>query len=289
MSNWDGKSKGTAFGYKIFIFAINIFGISSAYFILKIVAFYYYLFAQKNRQAILDFYTGALHIPLKQAKSLCRKNFFIFGQTLIDRFAFLLGKEAKFTQTFHNEKYLIEMNQGGKGGILLSAHLGNWETAGNLLKQRITSKINVVMLEAEEEKIQQLIQNTTGGSKFNIIAIKDDLSHIIKINNALNDNEFIAIHADRHMEGMRFLEMDFLGKKARFPLGPFIIASKFNAPVTFVFALKEGLFHYNLSATIPVQERLKPEEFARLYIEELEKRVKLNPEQWFNYFNFYQS
>ena len=70
-------------------------------------------------------------------------------------------------------------------------------------------------------------------------------------------------------------------------MGPFIIASKFNAPVTFVFALKEKNYHYALSATLPLTEKLQPEEIAQKYIEELEKKVKQYPEQWFNYYDFY--
>lgn len=131
------------------------------------------------------------------------------------------------------------------------------------------------------------MENTTGGSRFNIIPIKNDLSHIILINNALSNNEFVAIHADRFLEGAKYIEMDFLGRKAKFPLGPFIIASKFNAPVSFVFAVKKGKYHYELSSTQPIDERLKQEKFAESYVYELEKKVKATPEQWFNYFDFY--
>ena len=48
MSQWDGKSKGTVLGYKIFLFFIKTFGIGSAYLILHFVSLYYYLFAKKN-------------------------------------------------------------------------------------------------------------------------------------------------------------------------------------------------------------------------------------------------
>ncbi|MGG7662002.1 lipid A biosynthesis acyltransferase [Dyadobacter sp. BHUBP1] len=288
MSRWDGKTKGSLTGYKIFLFFINTLGLGFAYGLLRVVTYYYYLFAAKPRKALLDFYQNILHIAAPDARKMARKNFYIFGQTLVDRAAFLLGKDRQFSHVFENEQYLIDIRDAGKGGILLSAHVGNWETAGNLLKGRITPTINIVMLDAEVENIKKYMDLSTGGSRFKVIAIKDDLSHIISIRNALVNNEFVAIHADRYLEGARYIEMDFLGRKAKFPYGPFVIASKFNAPVTFVFAAKDGKYSYHLSSTKPIEEKMKPEEIAQLYVEELERKVKAFPEQWFNYFNFFQ-
>ncbi|GGN05561.1 lipid A biosynthesis acyltransferase [Dyadobacter beijingensis] len=288
MSRWDGKTKGSLTGYKIFLFFINTLGLGFAYGLLRVVTFYYYLFAAKPRKALLDFYTNTLHIAGSEARTMARRNFYIFGQTLVDRAAFLLGKDRQFSHIFENEQYLIDIRDAGKGGILLSAHLGNWETAGNLLKGRITPTINIVMLDAEVENIKKYMDLSTGGSRFKVIAIKDDLSHIISIRNALVNNEFVAIHADRYLDGAKFIELDFLGRKAKFPYGPFVIASKFNAPVTFVFAAKDGKYSYHLSATKPIDKKMKPEEIAQLYVEELERKVKAFPEQWFNYFNFFQ-
>jgi predicted LPLAT superfamily acyltransferase len=289
MSRWDGKTKGSLTGYKIFLFFINTLGLDFAYGLLRVVTFYYYLFAAKPRRALLDFYHNTLHITGPEARTLVRRNFYIFGQTLVDRAAFLLGKDRKFSHVFENEQYLIDIRDTGKGGILLSAHLGNWETAGNLLKGRVTPTINIVMLDAEVENIKKYMDLSTGGSRFKVIAIKNDLSHIIAIRNALINNEFVAIHADRYMEGARFIELDFLGRKAKFPQGPFVIASKFDAPVTFVFAAKDGKFSYHLSATLPIEGKMKPEEIARLYVAELERKVREYPEQWFNYFDFFQA
>jgi predicted LPLAT superfamily acyltransferase len=286
-SAWDGKTKGTLLGYKIFFFLIRFLGLGFAYALLRVVTYYYYLFASKPRNVLLDFYQHILHFSVSEAKKLARKNFFVFGQTLVDRTAFLVGRHQAFSHVFENEQCLIDMREKGKGGILLSAHVGNWETAGNLLRGRITPTINIVMLDAEVENIKKFMEVSTGGSHFKVIAIKDDLSHVIAIRNALMNNEFVAIHADRYLEGARFIELDFLGKKARFPYGPFVIASKFDAPVTFVFATKDGTYSYHLSATDPIDVKMKPEEIAVLYAAELEKKVKQYPEQWFNYFDFF--
>ncbi|WP_159471687.1 lipid A biosynthesis acyltransferase [Dyadobacter sp. 3J3] len=288
MSRWDGKTKGSLLGYKIFLFLINALGLNAAYGLLRMVSYYYYLFAAKPKEALLDFYSKALHVSGKPALVLVRQNFFILGQTLLDRAAFLLGKDKNFTHTFENEQYLLDIRDKGRGGILLSAHLGNWETAGNLLKGRVTPTINIVMLDAEVESIKKFMDLSTGGSRFKIIPIKNDLSHVISIRNALLNNEFVAIHADRYLEGAKYIELDFLGKKAKFPFGPFVIASKFDAPVTFVFAAKDGKFSYHLSATTPIESKMKPEEIAKLYVAELERKVRQYPEQWFNYFNFFQ-
>lgn len=287
MSQWDGKTKGNLIGYKIFLFSIKALGIPFAYALLKIVSFYYFLFSKVQKNNLVAFYKGALNLSEKEAFRLAKKNFYKKGQTLIDRSAFLVGRGDKFTYNFENENYLMEMRENGKGGILLSAHIGNWDTAGNLLRHRISSKINVVMLDAEVENIKKFLDTSTGGSLFNIIPIKDDLSHIFKINNALSNNEFVAIHADRYMEGAKYIEVDFFKKPAKFPLGPFIIASKFQAPVTFVYAFKETNYHYALSATKPITTKTSMDEIAKRYVEELEKKVMRYPEQWFNYYNFY--
>lgn len=288
MSQWDGKTKGTVLGYRILLFAIRVFGLGVAYFLLRFVSYYYFLFAIEARQAMQQFYNQALQYSPAEATKLTRENMYIFSQTLVDRVAFLVGRGDKYTFEFNNEKYLHQMRDMGKGGVLISGHIGNWETAGNLLKDRVSSKVNVLMYEAEAQKVSQFLEATTGGSKFNIIPIKDDLSHVIKINNALSNNEFVAIHADRYLEGAKYIELDFLGKKAKFPLGPFIIASKFNAPFSFVFALKEGKYHYKLNATEPTTDKLAPEEIAKWYVRHMEENVKAHPEQWFNYFDFYK-
>ncbi len=284
---WDGKSKAGVLGYQIFIVAIKTFGLYLPYFLLYFTAAYYYLFVPKAKKPILWFYKNVLKYPHLKAHLMTYKNFVSFGKTLIDRIIFQLGQGEKFTFECENKHYLVEMRDNGKGGILLSAHVGNWETAGNMLKDQITSKINVVMLDAEVEAIKEYMQKSTGGSRFNIIPIKDDLSHVIKIKMALDNNEFVAIHADRIVPDSKTIECNLLGQTIKLPAGPFIIASKFNAPVTFVYSNKESNTHYHLSATKPIYDKMTPEAIAGMYVAELERKVKLYPDQWFNYFDYF--
>ena len=155
------------------------------------------------------------------------------------------------------------------------------------MKGKYDTKINVLMYQAEAEKLAAFFESVTGGVDFNIIPIKNDFSHIIKIHLALKRNEFICLHADRNMPGTKTMEMNFFGEKAKFPLGPFQLCSKFDAPVCYVFNVKTGKYFYTLSSTAPIEEKLSPEEYAKKYVTVFEEKCRKHPEQWFNFYNFW--
>jgi len=283
---WDGKSKGNKAGYQFFVTVINLFGLGATYFFLKFVTFYYYLFSPTKKH-LLDFYQNALGKNLSESKKLARKNYYIFGQTLVDRFALLMGK-SNYSYTHNGGQHLKDLLKEGKGGILISGHVGNWELAGNLMKGVYDATINVLMYQAEAEKLTAFFETVTGGVNFNIIPIKDDFSHVIKIHMALKRNEFICLHADRNMPNTKTIELDFFGKKAKFPKGPFELCSKFNAPVCYVFNVKTGKYAYTFSCEKPIEEKLTSLEFAEKYISIFKEKCKEHPEQWFNFYNFWE-
>jgi predicted LPLAT superfamily acyltransferase len=284
---WDGKTKGSLLGYKFFVFCIRFLGVRFSYFFCIWVSGYFVLFARKQRNSLIRFYTEGFGYTNWQAIRTATKNFYRFGQVLIDRIALKTNRKKIFTHSFDNEKALVDMNAMGKGGFLFSGHVGNWENAGNLIGERITSKINILMLDAEVEKIKHFLDKNTEQAKYNLIPLKEDMSHLILIHQALKRNELIALHADRTLEGHKKMTFPFLNGTANFPAGPFIMAHKFKVPITFVFAVKTTATHYQLSATEPILEAASPEEIASKYVKRLEEMVKGTPEQWFNFYDFY--
>ncbi|MGI4862372.1 MAG: hypothetical protein ACRYFZ_00500 [Janthinobacterium lividum] len=290
MADWHGKSHASVTGYQIFGFFIKRLGVRAGYFILLFVALYYFLFSPKSSAAILGFYRR-LHFPALKAYRLLYVNYFRFGQTLIDKFAVLAGQQASFTFAFDGEEHLRDIVAGGQGGILLSAHAGNWEAAAQLLN-RLNTPVNLVMYDGEDAHIKQYLQGSAK-KKFEVIFIKNDLSHIFKINAALGDNELVCLHADRFLPGAPTLWQEFLGAPARFPEGPFLLALKFRVPVTFVYAFKETATHYQLSAT-PGQrfngrQGDTVQAIAAEFVASLEAKVRRYPAQWFNYYDFWKT
>ncbi|NLX71923.1 MAG: lipid A biosynthesis acyltransferase [Bacteroidales bacterium] len=294
MAKWSGKTRGGTFGYKFFILLIENSNQKVTYFFLRIVAFYFFLFVRNKN---IKFYFRDIHKlkGLAFQKALYR-NYLMLGEVLVDKIAFLVKPRVHFTFDYEGEEYLHEMAAGGKGGMLIGAHMGNWELAGNLL-DRIDSKVNVLMLDAEHQSIKALLESHKVLSKFEVILIRDDFSHLIKIREALERNEFVVMHGDRYVDGNGVIELDFMAAKAKFPVGPLYMASKFAVPVSFVYTLKDRATHYHFYATkpeifpYPASLKRRREDIRVMvekYVSNLEFMVKRYPTQWFNYFPFWE-
>lgn len=294
MASWKGKTRGGVAGHRFFIFLLKYPGLRFSYLFLRFVVLYYVLFAPKARKPIFHYFNFILgYSKLKSVKYLFI-NFYKLGQVLLDKVAMLAGFSDKFTFDFEGEKYLRQM-AAAEGGFLIGAHIGNWEIAGQLL-ERIDTKVHIVMLEAEHEKIKSLLDDVMTRKSMSIIPMKNDLSHLIKINEALKNNELIAIHGDRFLEGNKTITGKLLGHKAEFPYGPFYMTLKYNRPVTFVSAAKETNTHYHFYATKPLKfDKTKEKETFKKQIKqllnnytlEMERVLKKYPEQWFNYYYFW--
>jgi len=292
MPQWQGKSKGSRLGYRIFIGILRKWGVLPAYFLLKFVTFWYFLFSFTSSRIIYRFFREKLGFGWLKSIGKLYSNYYHFGQTIIDRIVVMSGIPNRFTFNFDGEDYLHQMVEMKKGGLLLSAHVGNWEIAGHLLK-RLNTRINIVMFDGEHQQLKEYLTGVTGERNANIIIIKNDLSHIYQIKEAFDKNELVCMHADRYVEGIKTTETDFLGTKAKFPLGPFILADKFKVPVSFVFALKESKLHYHFFATAPMEytgqeKTMLHQKMLNDFAGQMEKRVREYPEQWYNYYEFWK-
>jgi len=291
MSLWQGKSKGNKTGYQVFVWVLKNFGVLPAYFLLRFVSFYFFLFSYKSSRQIYSLYRHKLGYGWLSAILKIYRNYFLLGQSIIDKVVVMSGIKNNFTYHFDGEENLREIASLKRGGMLLSAHIGNWDIAGHLLK-RLDARINIIMFDGEQEKIKEYLDGVTGKKAVNIIFIKDDLSHIYEISEAFKNNELVCMHADRFLEGNKTLTADFLGQKARFPMGPFVLASSFKVPVSFVFSVKESNLKYHFFASRiknydQVERSAIMQDMLLEFTKEMEAKVKKYPEQWFNYYNFW--
>jgi predicted LPLAT superfamily acyltransferase len=292
MASWEGKSAGTPLGYRIFVIILKRLGVFPAYFVLRFVAFYFLLFSRKSNPHIRNYFRRVQGYGKWQTWKSMFRNYYLFGQTILDKVVIMSGMKHPFSFEFDGEENLVQMANQGEGGLLLSAHAGNYEIAGHLL-QRLNTAVNLVMFDGEQEQIKAYLEKVTGKRKLNIILIKNDLSHIYAINEALKKKELVTMHADRFVEGNKTITRNIMGRPAPFPLGPFVLATTFKVPVSFVFAFKESRSHYHLFAS-PAKTYAGGERKEQLdlvmgdYVKAVEEKVKQYPIQWYNYYDFWK-
>lgn len=284
MSSWKGKTRGGLLGYKIFIYILSKLGVGAAYLLLRIVSLYYVLFAPKSTRAIYKYFRQIVGYDPLPAVVAVYKNYYIFGQTLIDKIAIGSGQADAFKYTFDGVEHLKELKE--TGGIIISAHLGNWEIAGFLLES-VDITTNILLYEAEHEQIKNYLDEVMKSKKVNIIPIKSDLSHIFKVNIALKNKEVICMHGDRFTAGARVARRSFMGKNAYFPLGPFTMANKLKVPYIFAYAVRGEDKTYHLSATPVKIADGNIDALLDEYIDHLTLKLNQVPLQWFNYYDFW--
>ncbi|MCX6204789.1 MAG: lysophospholipid acyltransferase family protein [Bacteroidetes bacterium] len=291
MPLWEGKSKGNKTGYQFFVGVLKLFGVKTGYFILKFVVLYFYVFSFKSSKILYSLFHKKLGYNRIESILKVYRNYYKMGQCIIDKIVVMSGLKNNFTYNFEGEENLKEITTLQNGGILISAHIGNWDIAGHLLK-RLDSKINIVMFDGEQTQIKEYLKSVSEKKNVKIIYIKNDLSHIYEISESLKNNELVCMHADRFIEGNKTIEAIFLGEKAKFPKGPFLIASIFKVPISFVFALKENnmKYHFFASKLKTYSNEVKEIAMQKMlndFVFEMELKVIRYPEQWFNHYNFW--
>jgi predicted LPLAT superfamily acyltransferase len=287
-TEWKGKSRGTVLGYKIFVFFIKKVGLGSAYFILYFVAAYFCFFALSSSRSIYYYLNKRLKYPRFKSILKIFQSYYVFGQTIIDKVAISSGLRNKFTYEFDGVEHINETLRQKKGGILISAHLGNFEIAEHFFGElEENAAISLLTTDIEHTEIKNYLDSVTSKSNIKFIFIKEDLSHIFQINAALARNEIVCITGDRYFEGSKYFTQDLLGQEAKFPSGPFMLASRLKVPVLFVYVMKETNTHYHLYARKAKAKHRDAKELLKEYTESVQWMLDKYPLQWFNYFDFW--
>ncbi|HEY7205452.1 MAG TPA: lysophospholipid acyltransferase family protein [Methylomirabilota bacterium] len=171
----------------------------------------------------------------------------------------------------------------GRGVVLLTAHLGNWEFAGRLLSTRGGRTAHVVLSAEQDQALEQYLR--LDGPQLRFVTRRHATS-TLGLLAALRRGELVAMQADRPTGGRGDALAPFFGEPAAFPLGPFVLARAAGAAVipAFCAMVPGGRYRLEIDPAIWV----KPgEEHAALgsVVAALERVIRAYPTQWFNFFD----
>jgi len=295
MADWRKiPEAGTVLGIKFTVLCARVLGRRIAGWMLYVPAFWYTLVRGSVRRASRE-YLGRVGQPTSLRHVI--RHVHTFAKVALDRLFFLTGRMDRFKFEHTNHDVLVDQVKTGRGAVLLGAHLGSFEVMRRRAKD-FDVPINVVVDFSNAERINAVLKKLAPDIETRLISLAPDpVVAMLGIKAAIDRGELVAILGDRvdHGPDARITHADFLGSRAAFPAGPWLLAHALHCPVFFVVGLFEAPNTYSLYLELLADEvkleRNRREEaiaaYAAVYAAMLEKYVRTAPMNWFNFYDFW--
>lgn len=283
-----------ALGHNIFYGILLLFGQGGAYLLLKPVILTYLLFSRKIHRNVA--YYMRRRFPEHGSLKLWIDTYHLvhsFGRVLVDRGWLGVRRGAHLRGELVGNDKLLELVGKGKGLVLLTAHVGNWQTAlAHICGLQVP--INSLMHYEQEAVAKHYFDLRNEPLPFKIINSAGFMGGMIESTAALQKGEVVTIMGDRYAGGP-YSEVTFLGDKVRLPSAAYSLAAATGAPVAILLAAKVGRQDY----TIKLWDVFYPETGERhnrqedlgrwggRFAKSLEEYVREYPYQWYNFFDFW--
>jgi KDO2-lipid IV(A) lauroyltransferase len=168
-----------------------------------------------------------------------------------------------------------------RGVVLVSGHFGNWDLAGSTLAA-FGYPVDAVMQGMRNDRITPLVQKYRRGLGMGLI---DRAKPWGRFNESLSAGRLLAFVADQDA-GADGVFLPWFGKLASTHRAPALLALRAGAPIMVGGAYRIGPRAYHLWLVRldhpeggDIKERVH--ELTRRWVEELERRVRLYPDQYF--------
>jgi KDO2-lipid IV(A) lauroyltransferase len=170
----------------------------------------------------------------------------------------------------------------GKGIILVTGHLGNWEFGGAYFAARGVP-IDVVARGMANPIFEAYVGRTRRKIGMEVIHDKDAVRRTPR---SLRENRCVAFVSDHDALGLASTFVPFFGRPAKTPRGPAVFALRFEVPVLFVAIVREPNGQYAvLVDPVPVHPTGDREgdidRIVLTYTQMLEAYVRRYPAQYF--------
>lgn len=288
-NNWPGTTYGNEWMHKWLIRMLRYIDVRLLYFFVAVFIIPVCLVLLPSRGIAYRYFRRRIGYSRLKSAWMTYVGHCLFGQVVVDKFAMYAGK--KFHIEIENADAFHRLAARQEGFLLLSAHIGNYEIAGYSLTSR-NKRLNALVYAGEKASVMKNRNRMFAETNTRMIAISPDMSHLFEIDKALADGEIVSMPADRFSGSAKYIEHDFLGAKARFPLGPFSASTMRGLDVLAVNVMKTSLRGYKIYVTpLPYDKTATRQEQIRqlslAYVRELERRVRQYPAQWYNYYEFW--
>ena len=216
-----------------------------------------------------------------------------FGRTLVDRAAFGILGNTQFASDPQARQMCERLVKQGKGILLLTAHVGCWQSAVNCM-QFLNKPMHILYYRNPKDHDKTVAEHSGKKSPFTFINPAGPLGGVPEIMAALGRGEIVCAMADRVFgNSQNAVEAEFLGGKIQVPYSFYRLAGATGAPIVVAFFPWQGKGKLSSWVLEPifVQDKGARKEcyqpYAQQFIDGLTQFCIKYPYQFFNYFDWW--
>jgi predicted LPLAT superfamily acyltransferase len=297
------NERGSYWGLLFVFYTYRFLGHTAARLLLYPVTAYFFLTGRRARLASMQYlrrlyeHAGStVDMPRPPTLADSWRHMLAFADSNLDKLAAWCGRADQVD--FPDRDRLDALIASGRGGLLIGAHLGNWEMARVNALSRGHKTINAVVYTDNARRFNRMLTFASERFRFNLISISDiGPETAMMLQEKIDRGEFLVITGDRTppSENGRVVKASFLGREAAFAQGPFVLAALLGCPVHLFFCLREaGRYRVHLEpfcerVLLPRGQRVEAiARYAQDYARRLEHYCAVAPHQWFNFYDFWR-
>lgn len=257
-----------------------------SFYVSSVIGEIFFILDGRHRKVALDNLTHAYGHEKSPAeiRKLAKNVFKHLSQNLLE-LGWSQWMDAKQLSKYIHVDGLSNLKSAhdqGKGILILSAHMGNWEMLPHSFGMADVP-LNIVYRPLDFPPVEKLVVDNR--CRYGAKVVKRSRS-MRKILTLLKQNEAIGILLDQSIRMQAGVFADFFGRRAITNKGLALLAMKTGAPVVPAFLIREGM-HFRTVFFEPLPliktgDKTKDvEQNTQQYNKVLEDFFRLYPEQWF--------
>jgi predicted LPLAT superfamily acyltransferase len=290
----DRPEAGSVFGYRLISTFARLCGRTAARLVLFPITAFFLIKRGPERRAARDYLQQVL--GRKATLKDVARQFYVFASVILDRLFLLSESFKRFDVQVHGLDALRAQWSKKQGVLVFGSHLGSFDALRVLGEVRKDVKVRVVLDTEHNAAITRFLHAFNPELARSVInARQDGAVTALAIKEALDEGALVTLLVDRARPGNQISVVDFLGRPAPFPTGPWQIAAALKVPVVLCFGLYRGGNRYELhfetfAETVRVERANREASLNAIiqrYADRLAHYTRSAPYNWFNFYDFW--
>jgi KDO2-lipid IV(A) lauroyltransferase len=250
-----------------------------------VATFGYLILGKRRRVAVDNLLQSGVAASPRAARRLARASFRHLGHVVAESFfaprllASEAGGQAVDLDMPAATRKIIE--EPGKGVILVSGHLGNWEFGAQALARY--KPLTGIARAMDNPRVQQLVERSRMRGDFE--TIDKHMARPMDLVRALRHDRILALLTDQHASAGGIV-VSFFGRPAATYTTPAVLHRLTHAPVVFGSAVRLGTLRYRFVVSEPLDYPCTDDREADIraitqdLASRLEAAIRRHPEQY---------